>query len=71
MRGGGSGIFLLASWRIGFSIFIWIGSVLFLFLLWQCLKSFLQAVKDQGFVLRTRFIVRFLLSDYCQDGSVL
>ena len=24
--------------------------VLFLFLLWQCLKSFLQAVKDQGWV---------------------
>ena len=50
MRGGGSGIFFLASWRIGFSIFVWIGSVLFLFLLWQCLKSFLQAVKDQGWV---------------------
>ena len=50
MRGGGTGIFLLASWRIGFSIFVWLGTVLFLFLLWQCLKSFLQAVKDQGYV---------------------
>ena len=66
---GGSGILFLASWRIGFSIFVWIGSVLFLFLLWQCLKSFLQAVKDQGWVLSSLGIIQINVAG--QDGSVL
>ena len=49
MRGAGaSGIFLLASWRLGFTLFLWITTIFFLLLIFKCLKSLALALKDQG-----------------------
>jgi len=52
MRGAGaSGIFLLASWRLGFTLFLWITTIFFLLLVFKCLKSLALALKDQGLTL--------------------
>ena len=48
MRGAASGVFLLASWRVGFSLFLWIATVFLFFLIFRCLKSLVVAIKDQG-----------------------
>lgn len=49
MRGGGaSGVFLLASWRLGFTLFLWIATIFFILLIFKCLKSLALALKDQG-----------------------
>lgn len=52
MRGAGaSGIFLLASWRLGFTLFLWVTTIFFLLLVFKCLKSLVLALKDQGLTL--------------------
>jgi len=43
-----SGVFLLASWRVGFSLFLWIATIFFILLIFKCLKSLAIAIKDQG-----------------------
>jgi len=49
MRGAAvSGVFLLASWRVGFSLFLWISTIFFILLIFKCLKSLALAIKDQG-----------------------
>jgi len=51
MRGAAvSGVFLLASWRVGFSLFLWIATIFFILLIFKCLKSLALAIKDQGTV---------------------
>jgi len=48
MRGAVSGVFLLASWRVGFSLFLWIATIFLILLILKCLKSLALAIKDQG-----------------------
>lgn len=49
MRGAAvSGVFLLASWRVGFSLFLWIATIFLILLIFKCLKSLALAIKDQG-----------------------
>jgi len=49
MRGAAvSGVFLLASWRVGFSLFLWIATIFLILLIFRCLKSLALAIKDQG-----------------------
>ena len=43
-----SGIFLLASWRLGFTLFLWITTIFLLLLVVKCLKSLALALKNQG-----------------------
>lgn len=51
MRGAAvSGVFLLASWRVGFSLFLWIATIFLILLIFRCLKSLALAIKDQGAV---------------------
>jgi len=45
---GASGVFLVASWRTGFSLFLWLGLILVVFFLFQCIKSLLLGLKEQG-----------------------
>lgn len=49
MRGAGlSGVFFLASWRVGFSLFLWITTIFLIIIIFRCLKSLALAIKDQG-----------------------
>ena len=43
-----SGLFLVASWRTGFSLFLWLGLILVIFFLFQCVKSLILGIKEQG-----------------------
>jgi len=49
MRGAAlSGVFFFASWRLVFSLFLWISTIFLIVLVFKCLKSLALAIKDQG-----------------------
>ena len=62
MRGAAvSGVFLLASWRVGFSLFLWIATIFLILLIFKCLKSLALAIKDQGWDFATTTTMTMLL----------
>jgi hypothetical protein len=41
-------MFLLATWRLAFSLLVWIFTIIMVVMIFRCIKALILAIKDQG-----------------------